>query len=81
LNPNVLLSNLFSNILNLCSPLNVRDQVSHPCKTTGKITALLYFKFYLFWLRMEKQKIPNSMAATLENSKLEPFYEAYWIIK
>jgi polysaccharide pyruvyl transferase WcaK-like protein len=30
LGPNILLSTLFSNTLNLCSSLNVRDQVSHP---------------------------------------------------
>jgi hypothetical protein len=37
---NILLSTLFSNTLNLCSFLNVRDQVSHPYKTTGKIIVL-----------------------------------------
>jgi hypothetical protein len=35
--PNILLSTLFSNTLSLCSSLNVRDQVSHPYRTTGKI--------------------------------------------
>jgi phosphate starvation-inducible membrane PsiE len=35
--PNILLSILFSNTLNLCSSLNVRDKVSHPYRTTGKI--------------------------------------------
>jgi hypothetical protein len=35
--PNILLSTLFSNTLSLCSSLNVRDQVSHPYKTTSKI--------------------------------------------
>jgi hypothetical protein len=33
LGPNILLSTLFSNSLNLCSSLNMRDQVSHPYKT------------------------------------------------
>jgi hypothetical protein len=28
---------LFSNTLNLCSSLNVRDQVPHPYRTRGKI--------------------------------------------
>ena len=36
LRPNILLSTLFSNILNLISSLNMSDQVSHPYKTTGK---------------------------------------------
>jgi hypothetical protein len=35
--PSILLSTLLPNTLNLCSSLNVRDQVSHPYKTTGKI--------------------------------------------
>jgi hypothetical protein len=35
--PNILLSILFSKTLSLCSFLNVRDQVSHPYRTTGKI--------------------------------------------
>jgi len=39
LGPNILLSNLFSNTLNLCFLLSVRDQVSHPYKTS-KITVV-----------------------------------------
>jgi len=35
--PNTLFT-LFSDIFNLCSFLGVRDQVSHPYKTTSKIT-------------------------------------------
>jgi hypothetical protein len=44
---NIFPSTLFSNTLSLCSSLNVRDQVSHPYRTTGKITVLhiLIFKF------------------------------------
>jgi hypothetical protein len=38
----ILLSTLLSNILNLCSSLNARDQVWHPYKTTGKIIVLCY---------------------------------------
>jgi hypothetical protein len=34
LDPNILLSTLFSNTLNLCSPVDARDQASHPYKTT-----------------------------------------------
>ena len=37
LGPNILLSTLFSNTLSLRSSLNVRDQVSHPYTTTGKL--------------------------------------------
>jgi hypothetical protein len=38
--PNILLSTLFSNTLSLCSTLNIRDQVSHPYRTT--MTLKLY---------------------------------------
>jgi hypothetical protein len=43
-----ILSSLFSNSLNLCSSLNVKDQVSHPYRTTGKIIVLYIsiFKFF-----------------------------------
>ena len=40
LGPNILFSALFSNTFRLCSSLSVSDQVSHPYKTTGKITKL-----------------------------------------
>jgi hypothetical protein len=42
--PNILLITLFSNTLSLCSSLNVRDQVTHPYRTTGKII-VLYIEF------------------------------------
>jgi hypothetical protein len=38
--PNILLSTLFSNTLTVCSSLNVRDQISHPYRTTRKIIVL-----------------------------------------
>jgi hypothetical protein len=40
--PNILLSTLFSNTLSLCCFLNVRDQVSHPYRITGKIDTTWY---------------------------------------
>ena len=42
---NILLNTLFSDTLNLCSSLNVSDQVSHPYKTTGKIIVLYILIF------------------------------------
>jgi hypothetical protein len=39
LGPNILLGILFSVTLSLCCSHNLRDQVSHPYKTAGKITA------------------------------------------
>jgi hypothetical protein len=38
--PNILLNTLFSDTLSLCSSLNVRRQVPHPYRTTGKIIVL-----------------------------------------
>jgi hypothetical protein len=34
---NILLSALFSNTLSLCSSLYIRDQISHPYRTTGSL--------------------------------------------
>jgi len=47
LGPNILPRTLFSNIISLCSSLNVSYQVPHPYKTTSKIIVLyiLIFKF------------------------------------
>ena len=49
LGPNILLNTMFSNTLSFLSSRDVRDQVSHPYKTTGKIVVLfiLIFKFLL----------------------------------
>jgi hypothetical protein len=45
--PNILLSILFPNTPSLCSSLNVRDQVSHPCRPIGKII-VLYILIFTF---------------------------------
>jgi hypothetical protein len=45
--PNILLSTLFSNTLNLCFSLNVRVQISLPYGTTGKII-VFYIPFFKF---------------------------------
>jgi hypothetical protein len=46
--PSFLHSTLFSNTLSLCSSLNVRDQVSHPYKTTGKVYSFIYWNCRVF---------------------------------
>ena len=43
LGPNILLNTMFSNTLSFLSSSNVRDQVSHPYKTTGKIIVLYIY--------------------------------------
>ena len=45
--PTIFPSTLFSNTLNLCSSLNIRDHVWHPYKTTGKIIFLRVLIFML----------------------------------
>jgi phosphate starvation-inducible membrane PsiE len=49
----ILFSILFSNTLNLCSSLYLRDQVSHPYKTTGKMTVLYILIFTFLASRQE----------------------------
>jgi hypothetical protein len=44
----MLLSTLFSNTLSLCTSLNVRNQVSYPYRTKGKITVLYILIFKCF---------------------------------
>ena len=47
LGPNILLSTIFFNTLNLRSSLNVSNQVSHPYKKKGTII-VLYFLIFIF---------------------------------
>jgi hypothetical protein len=54
--PNILRSTLFSNILNLRFFLSVKDQVSHPNKTTGKIIVWYISIFIFIVLRNGRQK-------------------------
>jgi hypothetical protein len=55
--PNILLNNLFSNAFSLTSSLNVRDQVSHPYKTTGTIMVLYILTFNFLDNRQEDRRI------------------------
>jgi hypothetical protein len=50
--PNILLSTLFPNTFSLRSSLNVRDPVTHPYKTTGKIIVLYRRKNYYCTMRL-----------------------------
>jgi hypothetical protein len=55
LGPNILLSTLFSNTLSLYSSDDVRDQVSHPYKTTGWIV-VFYILTFTFLDRQEDRR-------------------------
>jgi hypothetical protein len=56
LGPNILLNTLFSKNLSLCSSPKVRDQVSHPYSTTGKITVLYILIFMFFYMGREDKR-------------------------
>jgi hypothetical protein len=55
LGPNIQLSTLFSDTLNLCSSLDVRDKVSHPYKTTGRII-VFYILIFTFLGSIQEDK-------------------------
>jgi hypothetical protein len=54
---NILLSNMFSNTISLCSSLNVRDQVSHQFKTGGRIMLLHVLIFLLLNNLLEDKRL------------------------
>jgi hypothetical protein len=56
LGPNILLRYLFSNTLSLCSSFNVRNQVSHPYKTGGRIMVLCISNFTSIESRREDKR-------------------------
>jgi hypothetical protein len=55
---------LFSNTLSLYSSLTVRDHVSHPHRTTGKIIVLYILTFTFFGSRRE-EKVLHRMVACI----------------
>jgi hypothetical protein len=63
--PNILLNTLFSKTLSLCSSPKVKDQISHPYSTTGKITIFVYFNLQIFWYETGRQKILDWIIASI----------------
>ena len=56
LGPNILLNTMFSNTFSFLSSRNVNDQVSHPYKTTGKITVLYILIFKVLNSNLEDKR-------------------------
>jgi hypothetical protein len=62
----ILFRTMFSSTLSLCSSPNVRDQVSHPYKTTGRIMVLYILTFYSWTAGgMTKDSEPNGSKHSL----------------
>ena len=71
---NIFLSTLLSNTISLSSSLNVSDQVSLPCKTTGKIIVLYIFIFkFLDSKLQDKDSAPNDSKHSLTKNSLNFF--------
>jgi hypothetical protein len=72
LGPNVFLNTLLSKTPTLCSSPKVRDQVSHPYSTTGKIRISYILIFRFFDMRRENKKIWIEYHSDLLASSLRP---------
>ena len=59
----IVFSILFSNTLTLCSSLSVRNQVSHPYETTGRV--LILYILILTVLESKREAIFTSSSVTL----------------
>jgi hypothetical protein len=55
--PNILLRTLFSKTFSPCCSLTVRDQVSHPHETTGRITLFYILIFTFLESRREDKRV------------------------
>jgi hypothetical protein len=75
--PNVLRSIQFSDTLNLCPPPpspspRVKDQISHPHKTTGKIKVLCTFIYVFLNSKVENKRTPP----TAHSNQFQLFHDS-----
>jgi hypothetical protein len=75
--PNILLSTLFSNTLRLWTSLNLRDKVSHPYKTTGKIIVLYILTFIFLLAADENIKGSGQSSSRNDNRLVNIFIHSY----
>ena len=69
LDPNTVLSTLFSNRFNICSSHNVRDQVSHPYKRRQNYS-FVYFNICISGQQTGSQKTLDRMTAAFHEFNL-----------
>jgi len=63
--PSVFPSSLLPNTLRLCDSLSLRDQVSHPYKTTSKIV-VLFTRILIFLLTRRKKFLCRMVQSMIE---------------
>jgi len=83
LGPNIFFNTLFSDTLNLCSSLNVGDQVSHPYKTTGNITVVYIFIFIFLDRKLEDKRFCTEWQQALPdfNLLLISSWIEFWFVR
>jgi len=59
------LHTMFSKSLILYSSLGVKDRVSYPYETTGKVMVFLYFNLYVFREETGRQETLKRMVASI----------------
>jgi hypothetical protein len=75
LDPNILLSTLFSNTLSLCPSLDIRVQVSQPYKTTSRVMVLYILTFTFLDSRREDRRLWTEWKTIRKKKKVSQEYQ------